>query len=192
MNPKGVFRRITISHRILRSFVILVVIVALYFLVPPRNRAGGPGAVLFSLIVMAVAFTLFGLSVRRRIREYRKGGNWQATGLETLVLAILITAVLFASLYFALASYPGQIEGIQTKIDALYFSVTTLATVGYGDIHPAGQVTRVVATFQMLFDLVFIATGTGLVVSSMFARAQAAVVRGNTQPTTGTTDPPGP
>ena len=59
------------------------------------------------------------------------------------LLTVLILT--FAGTYVVLADHPGQMEGIETKIDALYFTVTTLATVGFGDIHPVGQVARVVA-----------------------------------------------
>lgn len=34
--------------------------------------------------------------------------------------------------------------------------MTTLATVGYGDVHPTGQMARVLVTVQMAFNLVFI------------------------------------
>lgn len=173
-------------HRVGRSFVVLTAIVALYYLVPLRNRAEGDGALPFALLVMVGGFAMLWYSLRKRLAEYRAGGDWRAIGLEGLGVAIVVTAVLFAAVYFALATaYSAQMSGLETKTDALYYSVTTLATVGYGDIHPVGQVARGIATVQMLFDMMFVATATGLVVSALFARAQVIAAR------TATADEPG-
>jgi len=43
-----------------------------------------------------------------------------------------------------------------TRLDALYFTVTTFATVGYGDISPASQGARLVALLQMVVGLVLV------------------------------------
>ena len=49
-----------------------------------------------------------------------------------------------------------QVAGLATRVDAVYFTVTTLSTVGYGDIHAISQAARVVVTVQILFDLMFL------------------------------------
>jgi len=50
--------------------------------------------------------------------------------------------------------------------------MATLTTVGYGDVHAAGQVARVVVTCQLVFNVVVIATG-----ASVLARVFGARVR---------------
>ena len=40
-----------------------------------------------------------------------------------------------------------------SRTDAVYFSVTVFATVGFGDISPVSDAARVVVTFQMIADL---------------------------------------
>ena len=47
-----------------------------------------------------------------------------------------------------------------TWIQAFYFSVVTLSTVGYGDLHPSSDATR-------LFTALFILTGVGIVLASL-------------------------
>jgi len=47
-----------------------------------------------------------------------------------------------------------------TWIQAFYFSVATLSTVGYGDLHPTSDVTR-------LFTALFILAGVGIVLASL-------------------------
>ena len=42
-------------------------------------------------------------------------------------------------------------------IDSVYFSVVTLATVGFGDLHPTGDVTKIFTIIYILFGLGVIA-----------------------------------
>jgi voltage-gated potassium channel len=43
-----------------------------------------------------------------------------------------------------------------TRMDALYFTITVFATVGFGDITPTAQTSRLLVTVQMVLDLVLI------------------------------------
>ena len=66
-----------------------------------------------------------------------------------------------------------MLAGLDTRTDALYFTVVTLGTVGYGDVHPVGQAARLIATTQIAFDLVFVAALLS-VFSSRVTRVVAA------------------
>lgn len=52
-----------------------------------------------------------------------------------------------------------------TIIEALYFSVVTLTTVGYGDLHPTHPGTQI-------FKIIYILTGLGVFVALLAAPAQ--------------------
>ncbi len=52
-----------------------------------------------------------------------------------------------------------------SRLDALYFTVTTLATVGFGDITPTSDVARAVTTVQMVMGVVLLGVGVRLLVS---------------------------
>jgi hypothetical protein len=52
-----------------------------------------------------------------------------------------------------------------TVIDALYFSVVTLTTVGYGDLHPTSSGTQI-------FTIIYILTGLGILVALLSSVAQ--------------------
>jgi hypothetical protein len=79
------------------------------------------------------------------------------------VLTLEVALVVFSFTYYVVATNdPHQFVGISTRLDALYFSTTTASTVGYGDVHPAGQVARTIVTLHMAFNLVFIAAVVNL------------------------------
>ncbi|MCX4747698.1 ion channel [Kitasatospora sp. NBC_01287] len=82
-------------------------------------------------------------------------------GLPALTIPLLaVTALLvFAGCYLVLAQHPGEFAGLNTRIDALYFTITTVATVGYGDIVPVSQTARVIVMTQILYTLVFLTAG---------------------------------
>lgn len=75
-----------------------------------------------------------------------------------LVLALEIVIVVFCLGYYLLATRDAaQFEGLSTRLDALYFTMTMVSTVGFGDITATGQLARVLVTLQMAFNLLFIA-----------------------------------
>mgnify|MGYP002394973220 CR=1 FL=1 len=74
--------------------------------------------------------------------------------LLNLLLTVVITLAL---IFYGMASnMSGQFSGIHTRIDALYFTLTTMTTTGYGDIHATGQLARVVVSVAFIFDVIFL------------------------------------
>ena len=66
---------------------------------------------------------------------------------------------------------PGQFVGLDTRVDALYFALTTqTTTVGYGDVHAQGQTARILVGVQMVFSIGVIATGVSIVVKQLAQR----------------------
>ena len=76
-------------------------------------------------------------------------------------LVLLLCLVVFA---FSLAFYlmervnPASFDGLHTRVDALYFTVVTMATVGYGDVHAEGQGARILVIGLITFDVVIVAS----------------------------------
>lgn len=73
--------------------------------------------------------------------------------------------VLFASIYYLigvnqLAGMPGQ-DGFVRFLYCFFFSAQSFTTVGYGGIHPEGQVANFVATFEAFIGLMTFALATG-------------------------------
>jgi voltage-gated potassium channel len=137
------------------SWATLVAVLVLYFAVPLE---AGPSP---ARLVVGLALTLgaVGWVALVVLREFRRQVTGTEEGLRGRHLALLLelALVLFALAYYLLAIHgTDQMVGIGTRLDALYFTASTMATVGYGDVHPAGQVARGVATAHIVFDVVFL------------------------------------
>jgi hypothetical protein len=76
---------------------------------------------------------------------------------EGLMTTFPLVMLLFATTYFVMEQYQAHsfTQGM-TRVDSLYFTVTTFATVGYGDITPVTESARLTVILQMVVDLVLI------------------------------------
>ncbi len=71
--------------------------------------------------------------------------------------------LVFAAAYLLMSQHdPNDFTEHLTRTDSLYFTVTTFATVGFGDITPKNEVTRLVVTGQIVIDLTIIGIGVRL------------------------------
>ncbi|MFI1107249.1 potassium channel family protein [Streptomyces physcomitrii] len=116
----------------------------------PSLRRPALGWTLF-LLALAVVAGLLLWHIKQVLREHTDSHSG-------LVIAFLVclSVLVFSAGYFVLAQEPGQMGGLRTRLDALYFTVTTLATVGYGDISPRGQAARLVTILQISYTFVFL------------------------------------
>ena len=143
--------------------------VLLYFVVPTSPRLPTDAIVLRGLVAMAGIVVLALGIVWQLRRALDKGLD---TRIEGLVVTLVIVVLAFALGFYLLAAQdPGQFEGISTRVDALYFTMSTLSTVGYGDIHATGQLARILVITQMAFNLVFVATVAAVLSSRIRAVA---------------------
>lgn len=65
------------------------------------------------------------------------------------------------------------IEGVRRHIsfsESLYFSVVTLSTVGYGDIHPSSGLVRLIATVQIVLGVLLLLFGFSAILGHSEAR----------------------
>jgi hypothetical protein len=87
---------------------------------------------------------------------------------EALGVIIPLYLLLFASTYFVMerASAANFTEPL-TRTDALYFSVTVFATVGFGDIAAKSETARVVLIVQMLADLALLGAGARVLLGAV-------------------------
>ncbi|MDE3722574.1 potassium channel family protein [Nocardiopsis sp. N85] len=147
----------------------VVLILVLYYVVPFEYTATS-WQVWARWIVFALGICLVCLSMLRAAR--RQGREDPATlPLRPPILIAVCGIALFALADHGVALVrPGEFVGLETRTDALYFALTTPATVGYGDIHAQGQWARGLFIAQMIFNVAVIAGAARLVASRLRAR----------------------
>ena len=134
--------------------------VTAYFLMPVDEVQARTAwrSILLTLLAIGLLAALYVVMLRRIAGSRRP-----------VLMALSLVVVLFAYIYLSMQTRsPGQVPGLVTHLDSLYFTVTMIATVGFGDIAPTGQAARAVATVQMTFNLVFL----GFLVRSAFQVGQ--------------------
>ncbi len=136
-----------------------------YFAVPVETDAPTWRLVL-GVTLTAGAVVLAGLVIVRQLR-FQMSGVGRIVRIQGLLLLLEIVVVAFATAYYMLAQSTDQMDGISTRLDSLYFTIVTMATVGYGDIHAAGQFARGLVTVQIVFNLIFVGALTSLLTSRM-------------------------
>jgi inward rectifier potassium channel len=94
------------------------------------------------------------------------------------MLIFLITGFfVLANLLFAVGYYwDGGVEGTRSGsfADMFFFSVQTMATIGYGQLHPVTLFSNILVSIEALFGLLGLAMMTGLTFSK-FSRPTARV-----------------
>ena len=146
------------------------VAVALYYVLPfDRNgvdTGANPAQIAMAIIIFLALAGLTGRAIHAQMT-----GSGRQVRLQGLVFLVVLVVLFFAVLYLGMA---GQFAGLDTKTDALYFTVSTLGTVGFGDVHATGQGARVAVTIQMVFDLVFVASLASVITGIIRERTAAA------------------
>ena len=91
-----------------------------------------------------------------------------------LAVTFTIFNLAFASLYML---EPGSIANMQPNnfLGAYFFSVETLATVGYGDMHPTTIFSHTVASIEIFVGMGSVAITTGMIFAR-FSRPRSSIV----------------
>jgi voltage-gated potassium channel len=144
-------------RRLVGTVVVIAAATAVYFAVPvPGQMHEDYWAIMFSAGVIVLALLIV-LSIRRLLQA---GEQARIRGLVSL---LTVTVLFFSWADESVAALPGQFAELTNKTDALYFNVSTLATVGFGDVHPVGQLARAAVTLQIVFNLVFLGAAVSVI-----------------------------
>jgi hypothetical protein len=161
-------RDLSSSKAWLKTAATVAAMVVIYFVIP-LNQRDDPLSVAAATTIALIAALLLAFLAASRIRAVL-GGDIDE-GVHGLVSVFALAVLGFAVGYFLLArSDPGQLAGLNTRLDSLYFTLTTLASIGFGDIHPSGQASRAVACVNILFNVVIVAALARTILGAVRAR----------------------
>jgi preprotein translocase subunit YajC len=146
-------------------------LVLFYFLVPVD--ADARGGLLVRTIAAFLVFAALGAVVLAQVRLVLLDSEHHLDG---LLLSIAMVWVLFSLVYYVMArQQPDQVAGLDTRLDSLYFTASTILTIGFGDVHAVGQAARTLVLVQMAFDVVFVTAAAQVVSGRVRGRTAARV-----------------
>ena len=154
-----------------RLAAVLALVLVLYFTVPVSFEVETSDVV--QLVISVTALCLLAAVVLVEVRHQLVGSDRRIDG---LVIALMIAVLGFALGFYVLAQRnPDQIVDLHTRIDALYFTMATLLTIGYGDVHATGQAARTLVLIQMVFNVVILATAASTITTRIRTQAEKRV-----------------
>ncbi|HYI98611.1 MAG TPA: potassium channel family protein [Thermoleophilaceae bacterium] len=154
-------RRRLIARSALSILGLTIGLLALYALVPVPGDSSGAAA----LVSMIGGLLLFVVLVGWRIHRIMSDQHPVLRAIEAVTVAVPLLVVVFAFSYLTLSrADPASFSEDLGRVDAFYYTVSTLTTVGFGDITADSAGARILVTVQMLFDLALIAVLLRLVV----------------------------
>jgi voltage-gated potassium channel len=152
-----------IVRALLQALGSTVALTAIYYLLP-LDRSATWAAVTILVTGLVVLIGLVAFQVRSIITSPFPG----LRAVEALATSIPLFLLLFASAYLVMATKSASnFSQPLTHTDALYFTVTVFATVGFGDIAAKTEAARLVVTGQMIADLIIIGLGARVILGAV-------------------------
>jgi len=153
----------SITWAVLRALGSAVLLVAIYYLLPLDHSARWLAITMLVVGLVALA-GLIASQVRAIIASPFPG----LRAVEALAISVPLFLLLFASTYVVLAALAaGSFNQPMNHTNALYFTVTVFATVGFGDITAQTETARLLVTGQMIIDLIIIGLGARVILGAV-------------------------
>jgi hypothetical protein len=156
-------RRRYALRALVRSLLIAVLLVVAFFVLPltTATRASGILALVggLSAVVLVLAW---------HIRLILVAPYPAVRAVSALVVTVPLFLLVFATIYYLMgvADEAHWTEPL-TRMDALYYTVTVFATVGFGDITAVSQAARTLTMLQMVAGLTLVGVIARVVVGAV-------------------------
>jgi hypothetical protein len=143
-------------------------LVALYYLIPldPASIGVAVGQLLVGLLAL-VGLVVF------QVRSIAKATYPALRAVGALATSVPLFLLLFSGTYYVMGRISeANFSEPLTRTDALYFTITVFATVGFGDITATTEGARILVMGQMIAGVVIIGLGARIIVDAV-KRGQA-------------------
>ncbi|MGD6980949.1 MULTISPECIES: potassium channel family protein [Citricoccus] len=156
---------------LLRPFLTGAALLTVYYLLP-LDRGGNVAGLVVGLIALTVL-------VIWQVRAVMNAPSPRLRAVESLATSIPLYIVLFAGSYYTMSGRDADAftEPLD-RTDALYFTIATLATVGFGDIAAVSEPARAVVIVQMVTGVVLL----GVVIKVFLGAVQIGLRRAQGAP----------
>lgn len=156
---------------LLRPFLTGAALLTVYYLLP-LDRGGNVAGLVMGLAALTVL-------VIWQVRAVMTAPSPRLRAVESLATSIPLYIVLFAGSYYTMSGRDTEAFTEQLdRTDALYFTIATLATVGFGDIAAVSEPARAAVTVQMVTGLVLL----GVVIKVFLGAVQIGLRRAQGAP----------
>ncbi|MGK9272247.1 potassium channel family protein [Williamsia muralis] len=155
--------RSLIVWAMVRSFGIVVAYLAAYFMVP-WTVLDGWGEV----VVVAAFLVVAALTAVWQIGRILRAPAPAVQAIEALAIIAPLYLLGFSLGYFLLsANDPAQFNEPLSRMSSLYFTLSVFATVGFGDITAAVDLSRAIVAIQMVLNLIVVGVGIKVIVAAV-------------------------
>ena len=145
----GSQRRRVKALLLLRATLVGVVVMVAYYVLPMND----PG--ISGIVVLIVGLLVLACVLAWEVRSILNSPFPRVQAFQTLLVGIPLLLCVFASAYFMVElAQPDSFTQPMNKVGAMYFTVTVLSTVGFGDITAKTDFARSLVTGQMILNLV--------------------------------------
>jgi ion channel len=148
---------------LLRALGSTIALVVLYYLLPLEESS-----IPVVVVILAIGLAGLVLLVAFQVRSIIKSQFPELQAVGALATSIPLFVLLFAATYFIMDRISaGAFSEPLTRTDALYFTMTVFATVGFGDITAKAEFARIVVTGQMVLGIVIAGIGARVIVEAV-------------------------
>jgi hypothetical protein len=167
-----ILRSSRVHQRILRAGVVLVsaavVVGAVTILLSDDGGRKGPAIVGAALAVVGPPAIIHRLLAHHRI---------DLTTVAGALCVYLLAGIFFAYIYWIIGEFdrPFFAQTVQVNaVDYMYFSFTTLATLGYGDFTARGDIGRMLSVCEAVLGQLYLVSAVALLVANIGRTRQEA------------------
>jgi len=154
-------RRVLVT--LLRALASTAGLVALYYLIPLD-----PSSITVTIGQLSVGLLGLVVLVLYQVRSIGRATYPALRAVGALATSVPLFLLLFSGTYYVMGGISeANFSEPLTRTDALYFTVTVFATVGFGDITAKSEGARIVVMGQMIAGVVIIGLGARVIVDAV-------------------------